>query len=216
MTLRLNNAPGGAPVQWTTPVVVATGGASGVSSPARPPVQVRGLACDAGERRLFENVNLDVAAGGVALVLGANGSGKSTLLRVLAGLRDGAAGSVRVEGPVVYLGHALGLKPALTGTDHLRFWNASLGDDPFGVRLFADLRVGVLSRGQRQRLALSRLATGDGAVWLLDEPTGPLDSEGEDKLAAEIDRHVRGGGAAIIATHRPLRLETPAIELRLS
>ena len=178
-------------------------------------VQVRDLACDAGERRLFENVNLDVTAGGVALVLGANGSGKSTLLRVLAGLRDGAAGSVRMGGPVVYVGHALGLKPALTGADHLRFWNASSRDDPFGVRAFADLRVGVLSRGQRQRLALSRLATGDGAIWLLDEPTGPLDRAGEDQLAAEVDRHARSGGAAIIATHRPLRLETRPIELQL-
>ena len=185
-------------------------------------IAVRDLACIAGERLLFEDMSWSVEAGTVLFVTGANGSGKSTLLRTLAGLNEGASGAVELTGSAAYLGHALGLKPSLTGTEHLRFWARLCGvepdvpdSDPFGIRPTMHLPVRVLSRGQAQRLALSRLLLDHRPVWLLDEPTNALDAEATVALAAALDIHLRQGGAAVVATHETVDLRSPQQTMRI-
>ena len=60
-----------------------------------PALSVAGLACERGERRLFEGLDFTLAAGEALLVVGGNGHGKTSLLRILAGLSLPAAGEVR-------------------------------------------------------------------------------------------------------------------------
>ncbi len=67
---------------------------------------------------------------------------------------------------------------------------------------FGDRPVRQLSAGQRQRVALARLALFDGALWMLDEPFTALDKASRALLESLIDRHLDDGGIVVIATHQ--------------
>jgi heme exporter protein A len=85
----------------------------------------------------------------------------------------------------------------------------------FDLERIANLPARFLSAGQRRRLALSRLALMPAALWLLDEPSTSLDSEGAERLLAAIAAHRAQGGIVILATHDRLALQ-PTQELRLA
>lgn len=185
------------------------------------------LACERSGRAVFANIDFTLESGEALVVTGPNGAGKSSLLRVLAGLLEPAAGTIRLEGAsdertlpeeAHYVGHRDALKPALTPRETLDFWQAMLGRplqaadealERMGLGHAADLPSAYLSAGQRRRLALARLLVSGRPVWLLDEPTSALDA-GSQTLFAEIVRgHLAGGGLVIAATHVPLGFESP-------
>jgi heme exporter protein A len=194
-----------------------------------------GLACRRGERLVFTGLDCRLPAGGALLLTGINGSGKSSLLRIFATLLTPASGSLLWGGAPVaddashyrarvhYVGHLDALKTALTPRETLRFWAALRGTaEPainhalaaFGLGAVADRPCGWLSAGQRRRLGLARLVASPAPIWLLDEPTAALDSEGEARLLTLIAEHRRGGGRVAVATHQPLAL-SGAVVVRL-
>ena len=62
--------------------------------------------------------------------------------------------------------------------------------------------VQLLSRGQRRRLALTRLLIAPPhSLWLLDEPNTGLDKDGRAQLESAIIDHLAAGGAVMAATH---------------
>ena len=190
------------------------------------------LACRRGGRLVFAGAEFRLPAGGALVLTGSNGSGKSSLLRVLATLIDPASGRLTWAGiPVAadraayramidYLGHLDPTKPAMTARETLEFWASLRGVsrpavaqaaidaalDRFGLGASADWPCRFLSAGQRRRLALARLVAVPAAVWLLDEPTAALDSDGEARLASVIAEHQAGGGRVAVATHQPIAL----------
>jgi heme exporter protein A len=217
---------------------------SSLSSQADPAAQavpsqalsVAGLACRRGDRLLFEGLGFALAPGQLLLLTGPNGSGKSSLLRLLAGLSAPAAGRILWRGRAIaedvpahhqrlrFLTHLDGVKPALTVLENLRFWSALMGAPAsratsalaaFDLERIADLPARFLSAGQRRRLALSRLVLMPATLWLLDEPSTSLDSEGSERLLAAIAAHRAQGGIAVVATHDRLALQ-PSEELRLA
>lgn len=194
-----------------------------------------GLACRRGERLLFERIGFTLPAGGLLRLVGPNGSGKSSLLRLLAGLMPPAAGSVRWGGEPVgadmaahhrrlrFLAHLDGVKPALTVAENLAFWARLLAApagavdaalDAFDLARIGDLPARFLSAGQRRRVALARLPLAPADLWLLDEPTTSLDSDGSERLLVQIRAHRARGGLAVVATHDRLPFD-PTQELRL-
>lgn len=201
-----------------------------------PALRVEGLACQRGDRLLFEAMGFVLMPGELLLLTGPNGSGKSSLLRLLAGLTAPAAGGIFWQGRSIaedapahrrrlrFLTHLDGVKPALTVLENLAFWSALMGGSAaaaqsalgaFDLERIADLPARFLSAGQRRRLALSRLVLRPAALWLLDEPSTSLDSEGSERLLAVIAAHRAQGGIAILATHDRLALQ-PTQELRLA
>jgi heme exporter protein A len=179
-----------------------------------------GLAAFRGEKLVFRDIDFSVPAGGALLLTGPNGSGKSTLLRVLAGLLRPAAGEVRWDGHVAYVGHQDAVKPALTAAENLRFAAAVGGGDvsaaldAVGLQELVDLPARMLSAGQRRRLALARLLLTDAGLWLLDEPTLGLDAPSVERFATMLAAHRARDGIVVAATHLPLPL-VEAAELRL-
>lgn len=178
-------------------------------------LEVRNLAAARGLRLLFEEVSFDVAAGESLELRGPNGSGKSTLLRILAGLTRPQTGTVKLSGPddvngLHYLGHLDAVKPAETAGEQAHFWARYFGHDPAVARA-AMKRVGLgsraavpgrgLSAGQKRRLALTRLLIEPRPLWLLDEPTAALDTEGRDLVAQLVSEHRASGGLVIAAVH---------------
>ncbi|MBN8994164.1 MAG: heme ABC exporter ATP-binding protein CcmA [Rhizobiales bacterium] len=179
-----------------------------------------GLGARRGGREVFTGLSFAVAGGELMAVTGPNGAGKSTLLRVIAGLLAPVAGAVTLDPAPSdgigtechYVGHADALKPALTVAANLKFWRSVLSGkgsidealDAVGIARLADLPVATLSAGQKRRAALARLLVAPRRLWLLDEPTGALDTAAEAMLGRLLTKHLVAGGIAIAATHRPL------------
>jgi heme exporter protein A len=175
-----------------------------------------------GGRTVLTGRSFAVADGQLLAVVGPNGSGKSTLLRIVAGLLPSPSGSIALDpmpegsiGEVAhYLGHLDALKGALTVRDNLDFWRRLWGGDAsmdaaldaVKLRHLADLPVGVLSAGQKRRVAIARLLLVRRPLWLLDEPATALDAAAESTLGEIIGAHLAAGGIAIAATHRDLPL----------
>jgi polar amino acid transport system ATP-binding protein len=65
-------------------------------------VSARGLQKSFGDRRILKNIDFDMLAGDITVIIGKSGSGKSTLLRALAGLTDPDAGRILFDGKIVF------------------------------------------------------------------------------------------------------------------
>lgn len=181
------------------------------------------LTCERGGRIVFREMRFSVSAGEMLQLTGPNGSGKSSLLRMIAGLNEPAAGSLKLNGGSAelgigqqahYIAHQEAVKGALSVAENIGFWTRFLGGDAaaealetFGLTRLANYPAGLLSAGQKRRLALSRLVAVRRAIWLLDEPTVGLDTASQASLAQVMTRHLNDGGLIIAATHVPLGLD---------
>jgi heme exporter protein A len=183
----------------------------------------RELAVWRGEHCLFEQLQFDLETEQLALLVGPNGSGKTTLLRVLAGLALPTSGAVTWNGVAVhelspecradlaYRGHLEALKRDLTVAENLAFhaslWGRSAKLETILAELKLDkaahMRARYLSAGQRRRAALAMLRLSGAKLWLLDEPTTNLDSEGRALVVSWTHQHLAEGGMAVVATHQP-------------
>jgi heme exporter protein A len=192
-------------------------------------LEVIGLECRRGDRRLFSGLDLALEPGTLLHVRGRNGSGKTTLLRTLCGLFTPETGEVRWRGEsiralaedyrreLLYFGHLNGIKSDLTGIENLSI-AARLDGDPVGIddvwqaleriglRGFEDLPTRMLSQGQKKRVALARLILSRARLWVLDEPFTALDVEAVALLQGLIAEHVAGGGLAVLTTHQEVPL----------
>jgi ATP-binding cassette subfamily F protein uup len=151
-------------------------------------------------RALFADLSLTVATGDRVGVVGINGTGKSTLLRVLAGVLDPEAGTVR-RGRGARIG-LLSQRPELPGgpvADAVGGdWRGRAVLERLGMGPVADDPVATLSGGQRARVALARLLVEDADLLLLDEPTNHLDLDATAWLEDRLAEH-RGG--LVLVTH---------------
>ena len=192
------------------------------------------LTIERGGRRVIAELSFEAPASAALIVTGPNGAGKTSLLRALAGflpieaggfVLDGGDGERTVGEQAHYLGHADGVKAALTAGENLAFAAAMLAGDSsrkaqlaaltaLGLSHVIDFPARLLSAGQRRRVALARLLVAERPLWLLDEPTTALDATAQVALAAIMRAHLKGGGILVAAVHAPLGLDG-AQELRL-
>ena len=194
-------------------------------------LETTALACERGGLRLFADLGFTLASGGLLRLRGANGSGKTSLLRILAGLTQPAAGTVRWRGNAIddryraqmlFLGHAPALKAEMTVIENLEF-SAQISDrkDPdcrkalaqLGIERLADLPASYLSQGQQKRAALARLAlAADVPLWLLDEPFAALDDDAIGRVSALCAAHLAAGGMLVLTTHQDVAIAAPAMQ----
>jgi ATP-binding cassette subfamily F protein uup len=171
-------------------------------APTPPLVALRGATVTFGGLPLFEGVDLGIARGDKACLVGRNGSGKSTLMKVLAGQvqLDGGERFVQPGARVAYLAQ----EPDFAGHASVRdFVAAGLppgeAEEAYRVEAVMDhLSVdgarspANLSGGEARRAALARALVGRPDVLLLDEPTNHLDLPTIEWLEGEL-RAWRGG-----------------------
>ena len=186
-------------------------------------VEVRGLRVILGEQVALRGIDLTVQAGSRVALVGANGAGKSTLLRALAGLVRVDAGEIAINGTplavdpwqarraIGLVAHKPMLYPELTAAENLRFYARLYGlDQPservaaglnrVGLADRADSRVGTLSRGMAQRLALARALLHEPSILLLDEAESGLDSAATERLLGVLHAEA-GQRTVILASH---------------
>ena len=181
-----------------------------------------------GDVKALENVNLQIAKGGVVAIVGSNGSGKTTLIKHFNGLLKPTCGTVLVQGmdtrqtKTSTLAQMIGF--VFQNPDHQIFASSVLEETVFGLKqlkiagndaveraMRALEAVGLyemrdrhprqLSRGQRQRLATASVLVLETPVLVLDEPTTGQDFVARRQimsLAAELNRQ---GRTIIMVTH---------------
>ena len=189
--------------------------------PTDSALAVAGLACRRGLRPVFDNLSFTLTAGQALALYGANGSGKTSLLRQLAGFLAVDGGHVSAVPPRHYLGHADGLKAALTVDETLAFetrlqnGQGRISDilATIGLAGRGSQMVGDLSAGQRRRLALARLMLAPRPLWLLDEPLTALDTQGAELVNELAAAHLAGGGLIVAASHSPLSFATKSLRM---
>jgi ATPase subunit of ABC transporter with duplicated ATPase domains len=181
------------------------------ASCGKTPLTAKALSKSYGSLEIFVDVDVAVDKGSRVAVLGLNGAGKTTLLRMLAGLLTPDTGEV-VPGHGLRLGyyaqehetldvertvleHMRSAAPEQTDAELRRILGAFLfsGDD-------VDKPAGVLSGGEKTRLALATLVCSGANVLLLDEPTNNLDPVSREQV---LDAIARYPGAIVLVTHDP-------------
>jgi ABC-2 type transport system ATP-binding protein len=155
-----------------------------------------------GRRVALQTVSLTLKHGEILGLVGPNGAGKTTLLRILAGLLRPTTGEVRgpvsQANPVCYFAGERALPPDVPARRWWRLWTGQTRHD-FGRR-----RIGVLSRGMRQRLGLETTLWGDepSPLVLLDEPWEGLDPDATRWLSNRLVEKRNAGAAVLVSSHR--------------
>lgn len=186
-------------------------------------LRAKDLTLERGGRIVFRNLSLALRPGQLMQLTGPNGSGKSSLLRLIAGLNEAQSGHLALDGggsdltigqQAHYIAHQEAVKTALTVEENLTFWRDFLGGGDvaealatFDLSRLAAYPAGLLSAGQKRRLALARLVLVPRVLWLLDEPTVGLDTASLARLTGVMAQQLDRGGMIIAATHVPLGRE---------
>ena len=177
----------------------------------RTPLTATGLSKSYGSLEVFTDVNVAIDRGSRVAILGLNGAGKTTLLRILAGLLEPDTGEVR-PGHGLRLGYYAQEHETLdverSVLDHMRSAAPDRSDTELrrilGAFLFSgddvDKPAGVLSGGEKTRLALATLVCSGANVLLLDEPTNNLDPVSREQV---LDAIARYPGAIVLVSHDP-------------
>ena len=178
--------------------------------PGRVLLELKGVRRAYGENVVLDHVDLMVERGDRIALVGPNGAGKSTLMRILAGVDRPDAG-VRIAGHQVVTDYfAQDQAAVLDGTRtvyeemsasspvqmvpvirHILGGFLFTGDDVYK-------RVGVLSGGERNRLALAKMLLNPSNLLILDEPTNHLDLDSKEVL---LDALMDYGGTLIFVSH---------------
>ena len=189
-------------------------------------IEAHGITKRYGAHTALEDVSVKVPDGSLTALLGPSGGGKSTLLRIIAGLEEPDAGSVRIAGEDITRAPAQRRGVGFVFQHYAPFKHMTVeGNVAFGLtvrrRPRAEVRARVaellelvglshlggrypsqLSGGQRQRMALARALAVEPRVLLLDEPFGALDARVREELRAHLRRlHDEVHVTTIFVTH---------------
>jgi ABC-type multidrug transport system ATPase subunit len=201
-------------------------------------IEARALEKRFGPVVALRGIDFTIGEGSVFGVLGPNGAGKSTLLRLMAGLTQPSAGTLRVgresrdrrriRAGIGLVGHATFLQPELTARENLLFAGRIYGVRDPGARADAllsdhDLEdwagrpARTLSRGLAQRVAIARALVHDPPVLLLDEPFTGLDPGSAQRLARRVAELREEHRTIVLVSHdlaRAAELADAALVLR--
>src|SRR5512138_2163374 len=175
---------------------------------------------------VIDNLDLHVEDHEFLVLVGPSGCGKSTVLRLIAGLEDVTAGTIRIGGRVVndvapkdrdiaMVFQSYALYPHLTVHDNLAFGlklrklpkeeikrRVKEAADILGIQDLLERKPRQLSGGQRQRVAVGRAIVREPKVFLFDEPLSNLDAKLRVQMRVELKKlHERLQTTIIYVTH---------------
>ena len=198
-------------------------------------VSVRNVEKRFGDVVVMRGIDLDIANGEFAVLVGASGCGKSTLLRMIAGLETITSGDIVIgdqrvndleprERDVAMVFQSYALYPHLDVRDNMSFSlqlrrrapaeiEQQVGDAArvLDLERLLERFPRQLSGGQRQRVAMGRAIVRHPKVFLFDEPLSNLDAQLRIAMRTEIRAlHQRLGATSIYVTHDQVEAMTMA------
>ncbi|SEE47116.1 ATPase components of ABC transporters with duplicated ATPase domains [Arthrobacter alpinus] len=175
----------------------------------KTPLMAEGLSKSYGSLEIFVDVSLAIDRGSKVVILGLNGAGKTTLLRMLAGVSKPDTGKI-IHGHGVKIGYYAQehdtLDVSRTVLENMRASAGDMNDAEvrgiLGSFLFSGDDVnkpaGVLSGGEKTRLALATIVASSANVLLLDEPTNNLDPASRAEILGALKNYT---GAVVLVSH---------------
>ncbi len=173
-------------------------------------IELRGAVKRYGSLTVYDGIDLAIERGAKIALVGPNGAGKSTLMKLMAGIEPLTAGE-RILGHNVSLSYfAQDLSESLDYSKSVfdELYDNCQGMNTLEIRnllaamLFSgddvNKRTGVLSGGERSRLALAKVLARRSNLLLLDEPTNNLDIVAKDSLLDALQRYE---GTVVIVSH---------------
>jgi len=183
-----------------------------------------------GELHVLKDINLEVAAGQVVVVLGPSGSGKSTLCRTINRLEPIDSGTIEVDGKTLpeegkalaglradvgmvfqsfnLFAHKTILENVMLAPQKVRKQNKSDAEknamrllERVGIANQKDKYPAQLSGGQQQRVAIARALAMNPKVMLFDEPTSALDPEMVQEVLDVMTTLAKEGMTMLVVTH---------------
>jgi ABC-2 type transport system ATP-binding protein len=199
-------------------------------------VQVRGLRKRFDARDVLSGLDWRIPSGRVVGLLGRNGAGKTTLLRCLTGLSPIDDGDIKILGQsmaepggerlqrIGFVPQTFDLFPWMKVRGYLDFtaafyarWNRAQCERLLdGWQINRKQKIGQLSQGQRQKLAIIRALAPDPDLLLLDEPVASLDPQARRAFMDELMQLVqRPGKTVVFSTHITADLERAGADIAL-
>ena len=179
-----------------------------------------------GDFQAVKDLNLEIGDGEFMVLVGPSGCGKTTSLRMIAGLEEISAGTLRIGDRVVndvppkdrdiaMVFQSYALYPHMSVRENLAFGlklrkvpkaeierRVNEAAETIQLQKLLDRKPKELSGGQRQRVALGRAIVREPAVFLMDEPLSNLDAKLRVQTRAEIARlHQRLKTTVVYVTH---------------
>jgi energy-coupling factor transport system ATP-binding protein len=214
-----------------TPAQDTSAGDETAAGGAHPLVEVRALKFNYPDGPpVLDSIDLRIAPGEFVAIIGQNGSGKTTLAKHLVGLLRPTAGAVMLNGrdrtTIRPAGTAAEVGYVFQNPDHQIFAATVEDEVAFGPRNF-DLAPGeiqrrcdevlravgledarafdpfLLSKGERQRLAVASVLALRPRLLILDEPTTGLDYREQRRMMTLVTKLNRDGIAIVMITHTP-------------
>ena len=185
-----------------------------------PAIQARAVTKSFGPVTAIRDVTFTVGRGETVVLWGANGAGKTTVLRCLLGVvpylgaitvdgLDVRAQGKAARGRMGYVPQEIRFHDAQTVRETAEFYAALRGLRAgehhlaeWGLAAMAERRVGQLSGGMKQRLALALALLADPPILLLDEPTSNLDLAARRDLLECLERCRRRGKTLVLCSHQ--------------
>ena len=186
-------------------------------------LSVEGVTAGYEQMEILHDVSIEVRPGEIVTLIGPNGAGKSTLMKTVFGLLKPRGGSIRLEGQDItglapsalvarglsYVPQVDNVFPSLTVEENLEMGAVVRRDDFRGrledvLGLFPNLvpkrrlKVGGLSGGERQMVAMGRALMLDPCLLLLDEPSAGLAPVLVDTVFEKIEALNRNGLAILL------------------
>ncbi len=189
-------------------------------------------------RPVIPDLDLTIPSGEMAVLVGPSGCGKSTTLRMVAGLEEPTAGTIKIAGKdvtqlppaerdIAMVFQSYALYPHMTVFENMAFGlrikhlpeaeiraRVNAAAESLGLTPYLERRPKALSGGQRQRVAIGRAVVRAPKVFLFDEPLSNLDAKLRGDMRREIARiHLESKTTSMYVTHDQIEAMTLADQI---
>ena len=189
-------------------------------------ISVNSATCYKNNVAIFNDINVSLKNGDIALITGANGSGKTTLIKSISGIQNLESGAILLNNininhqdsnfveNIIYIGHKNSLNSDMTVYENLVYLRAldsstKIKDDSrieeamnyFDIHKYKDYFVSELSEGNKKKTSLARLIISEKKIWILDEPMSNLDNFSIEIFIKLIKKNQKNKGISILSSH---------------
>ena len=181
-------------------------------------LQCLNLSKSFGNKKVLQNVNLNIPRGKIIGLLGKNGTGKTTLIKLINGLLTASSGEVLINGKPVsveskkiisYLPERTYLEKQMTVEQVIKYFCDFYADFDAdkAKKLLKDLNLDLkqklakMSKGMQEKVQLVLVMSRKAELYVLDEPLGGVDPATRDYILDTILTNFNEDASVIISTH---------------